>query len=340
MKIISVANQKGGCGKTITAVNLSAALSKKGHKVLLIDFDPQAHATFALGGKSNFTITDILEKIHNKEVPDFNEAITPISDNFYFIGASIGLIALEHHLALSKNKLTFLSSALKGLPSNYDYCILDCPPNLGVLTLNALNASAYCLTPISICDFSLHGLKILKNIFIMLKEFNNRMPTPLYLLNQLDKRSRFSKDFIERAKSTLGDFLLNTSIRTNIHLREAAAAGKDIINHKPASRGAEDFMNLAREVENITTSTSWTTIFLKDKKFQDVHVVGDFTNWEKDDQYKLKKISKDIWSIKIPLGKGKYRYKFVEGKEWFTDPHNSLTENDSFGGRNSLLYVE
>lgn len=340
MNTIAVANQKGGCGKTIVAVNLSAALSRNGYRVLLIDLDPQAHATFSLRKENIYTITDILEKIYNNEAPNITEAITSVSDKFHFIASTIGLAGIEHSMASKQDKFTALSSLLKVINADFDYCVLDCPPNLGSLTLNALNASNYCLIPVSICDFSLRGLSILKNILIMLREFSQQTPVPFYLLNQLDRRSRFSKDFIARAGINLGSFLLKTCIRSNIHLREAAAAGKDIFQHKPDSRGSEDFKDLAEEMIKLTKVSTWTSLFLKGDDFQEVYVVGDFNNWEKDEHYKLQKISNNIWGINLPLAKGKHRYKFMEGQKWFIDPHNKLTENDPFGGKNSLLYVE
>lgn len=339
MKVISVVNQKGGCGKTITAVNLSAALSKGRHKVLLIDLDPQAHATFSLKKENSFTLTDMLEKVCKKETIA-GEITTPISDNFHFIPSSIGLTSLEHKLSSHDNKLDILSIFLKDLKDKFDYCIIDCPPSLGILTLNALVASRYSIIPLSICDFSLKGTEILKNIFSMLKEFKGITPLPFYLLNQFDQRSNFARQFIDRAKNKLGNLLLNTVIRTNIHLREAAGAGKDIFAYNPNCRGAKDFINLGEEVKKVTDKTVWMQLLLKGEKFSHVYVVGDFNQWQREEKYKLKKVARDIWSINLPLEKGKYIYKFVAGDTWFADPHNKLAEDDAFGGKNSVLYVE
>jgi chromosome partitioning protein len=339
MKVMAVANQKGGCGKTVTAVNLSAALSRKGYKVLLIDFDPQAHATFSLKRESSFSITDILENPSSSENVHL-ENFTTISDNFFFIPSSIGLASFEHKNISQNDKLKVLSSFLKKIESNFDYCIIDCPPNLGILTLNALEASQHTLIPLSICDFSLKGIDILKNILLMLKEFKGYSPAPFYLLSQLDLRSRFSKEFINRAKNLLGNFLLDTKIRTNVYLREAIANGSNIFEYKSDSRGAQDFMSLADEISKLMSKTAWTSLFLKATEFEEIHVVGDFNKWQKNDKYKLKKVGSDMWIINLPLEKGKYRYKFLAGGAWISDPHNKLTENDAFGGKNSLLYVE
>lgn len=340
MKIISVVNQKGGCGKTITAVNLSAGLSRKKHNVLLIDLDPQAHATFSLKKQTAFTITDILEKYHRKENISLEKFTVSVSDNFHFISSSIGLAALEHKLNGENDKLNLLSNFLKTIELNFDYCLIDCPPNLGILTLNAIQASQYSLIPIGICDFSLNGLETLKSIFSMVKDFKGSSPTPLYLLSQLDSRSKFSREFLKRVKIRLGESLLTTAIRTNIYLREAAAAGSDIFKYMPASRGAQDFAALTEEIERATGKKKWKHLYLKGNNFEEVYVVGNFNHWEKNEQYKLRKVAKDIWIINLPLEKGEYRYKFLAENKWFCDPHNNMAENDSFGGKNSILRIE
>lgn len=338
MKTVSVVNQKGGCGKTVTAVNLAASLNRMGLRVLLIDLDPQAHATFSLRKEAKNTITDIFEKVIEKQNTASDYA--NVANNFWFIPSSIGLASLEHKLATRDEKLEVLSSFLKQTTNDFDYAIIDCPPNLGLLTLNALNASTYALIPVNICDFSLKGVEILKELFIMLKEFKGVSPTPFYFLTQVDRRSRYALDFIQKVRDKLNNQLLKTVVRLNVHLKEACALGKTIFEHKSDSRGAEDFTALAEELEHITSKCLWAPLFLKGGNFNEAYVVGDFTNWRKEEQYKLNKISDDIWSINIPLQKGRYRYKFLTNDTWIADPYNKLTENDSFGGKNSLLIIE
>ena len=174
----------------------------------------------------------------------------------------------------------------------------------------------------------------------MLKEYTNHAPAPFYLLSQVDNRSRYANEFITRVKNRFGDMLLKTTIRTNVSLREAAFAGKNIFEHNPQARGAEDFLALAAEVTQVTGDQAWSTLFYKGRDLREVYVAGDFNNWQKDESYRLKKVGDDTWAINLPLQKGKYRYKFVANDSWVPDPLNTLTENDPFGGTNSLLEIE
>ncbi|UCG34585.1 MAG: AAA family ATPase [Candidatus Omnitrophota bacterium] len=340
MKVISVVNQKGGCGKTITAVNLAAALSKMNQKVLLIDLDPQAHATFALKKESDFTITDILEKTTQNQQIHQKDIYREVSPSLYFIGSSIGLASLEHTLSTRNDKIDVLKKFLDKAGNNFDYAVLDCPPNLGLLTLNALAASTYALIPINTCYFSLRGTAILKDILGMLKEHKQTAPGAFYLLSQVDLRSSFSRIFVDKIKDELGNLLLNTIIRTNTQLREAASGGQHIFDYKSDSRGACDFMSLAEEVNSLSSETNWTPLFLRKNGLSEVYVVGDFTDWKKNEEFKLKKIGDDLWNINLQLNKGQYRYKFLTGQDWIIDPYNKKTEDDPFGGKNSVLIVK
>ncbi|MCM8823546.1 MAG: AAA family ATPase [Candidatus Omnitrophica bacterium] len=342
MKIVSFVNQKGGCGKTTSAVNLAWQLAERGNKVILIDLDPQAHATMYLGINPNLSSADLFEEFIKNPSVDLNKFIHSRGDNFFVIGSSLGLSSMEQMLSSRSDKLEVLVQILNNISNkifNYDYCIIDCPPNLGILTLNALLASKYAIIPLGICELSLRGVNNLHSILGMLAEFKFKVPSPFYLITQLDMRYKFSEIFLKRVKETFDGRLLSTMIRTNIHLREAADAGKTIFEYRRDSRGAEDYRKLAEEIEKLTKDISWVQFLLKANNLKEVYVVGEFNDWQKSENYKLRKLTPNTWFIDLPLRKGEYRYKFVADDRWFNDPLNTTVEDDAFGGKNSILRV-
>jgi len=340
MTVISLINQKGGCGKTTTAVNLSYALANQNNSVLLIDLDPQAHATFSLGIIPKLTIADLFDNIILSKPFDLRESLITRANNLYVLPSSIGLSGMEHSLGQREDKLDILNNFISKYNSFFDYCIIDCPPNLGILTLNALISSSYIIAPIGICELSLKGIENLNNVLNMLSEHTGKKTDVFYLITQLDGRYTFSKDFYKKVRNMFGNKLFSTAIRTNIHLREAAANGMSIFEYKKYSRGSQDYKQLADEIQNISEKPSAAKFLLKDRKFNDVYLVGEFNNWNPNESYKLKKISDDIWAIKLNLKKGKYRYKFIVDGEWINDPENNSVEDDAFGGKNSIKIIK
>jgi len=339
MIILSLANQKGGCGKTTTAVNLAYALANKGRHVLMVDLDPQAHATFSLGIQPKYTSSDFFDNIINNRPFDYNSYLTNRANNLYVLPSSIGLSAVEQSLIEHENKLDVLSNALGKYEAAFEYCIIDCPPNLGVLTLNALVASSYVIVPIGVCELSLKGVENLNNIIKILYEHKKVTPQIYYLLTQLDRRFKFSQSFYKKIQEYFGNTLLTTVIRTNIHLREAAASGLSIFEYKKDSRGSQDYRQLAQEIEKISHPPRLVKFILKGKEFKEVYLVGEFNDWAPCDTYKLKKIDDDTWAIDLPLKKGKYSYKFIADGRWINDPSNNLQEDDAFGGKNSVVMI-
>lgn len=340
MRVIAILNQKGGCGKTTTAVNLSHALTKNGYKTLLIDADPQAHATFSLGIESSKGICEFIEDYINGEPVSPLDAYAVLRDeNFFIISSSLGLSAIEHKLANREDKLFIMYKLLSQKSFLYDYCIIDCPPNLGILSFNAFFAAHWIIVPLTTCALALKGLTALNQITQIMDKSHPSTPSVYYLLTKLDKRYRYSLEFLEEVNSFLSNKLLKTVIRTNVSLKEAASKGKSILEYKPNSRGAYDYKELAREIMNVTQPIKWVRFIFRDRDFKEVYVVGDFNQWQKDENYKMKKLDSQTWTINIPLGKGTYRYKFFADQIWFNDPHNSLEEDDSFGGKNSVMHI-
>lgn len=339
MKVIAIVNQKGGCGKTTTSVNLSFALSKK-YKTLLIDLDPQSHATLYLGMKNQEkSIVDVFESFFNENNVNLNPFVQKRKENLFVLTSRISLSIWEHKINGLPDKLFFLYKILSLNAHHYDYVIIDCPPNLGLLSLNAIVASSYIIVPILVCPFSLEGLKILNEILELVKEKTTKDIITYYLITQFDRRSKFSLNLLENIRKELKKNLLNTIIRTNISLREASFKGVSIFEHKPFSRGAQDYSLLSEEITRLDQDKSWAYFFFKGKDFKEIYVVGDFNLWQKKEEYKMKRIDKESWFLTIPLKKGKYHYKFLAEDKWLTDPCNPHQEDDNFGGKNSVIFI-
>ncbi len=340
MKVISILNQKGGCSKTTTAVNLSCALAKNNYPTLVIDFDPQAHTTFSLGISSTKGVYEVVENFLAQKNIQWEEYIVKRDENLSVLPASIGLTSMEHKLAEREDKLFILYKILNSFPLPYQYCIVDCPPNLGLLSLNALVGANFLIIPFTVCDLSLQGVIILNQIIDMMRKNFPIHHDIFYLLTQYNRRFHHSKQFLEKVRNILKDKLLKTVIRTNVALKEASSLGKSIFEHKPRSRGACDYQNLAQEIINLTQEVEWANFFFKGSNFREIYVVGDFNKWQKDEKFRMKKIDWETWSISVPLRKGKYHYKFFADQTWLKDPFNVHEEDDSFGGKNSVLVIK
>lgn len=247
-RIIAIANQKGGVGKTTTAVNLGACMATLGKRVLLIDIDPQGNTTSGLGVNKADVRYCIYDIIIN-DVP-IEEAILPTSvDNLAVLPATIQLAGAEIELVPTISREVRLRRALQALRPQYDYIVIDCPPSLGLLTVNALTASDSVLIPIQCEFYALEGLsQLLNTIRLVQKHLNTSLEVEGVLLTMLDARTNLGLQVIEDVKKFFRDKVYRTIIPRNVRLSEAPSHGEPIISYDPKSKGAETYMDLAKEV--------------------------------------------------------------------------------------------
>ena len=247
-KIIAIANQKGGVGKTTTTVNLAAALGVLEKKVLLIDADPQANASSALGinvEEVNLGSYQLLEHAISA-----SEAVTSTSSpNVSIIPAHIDLVAIEIELVDKNNREYMLKESLQEIKNDYDYILIDCAPSLGLITLNALVAADSVIIPIQCEYFALEGLgKLLNTIKSIQNIHNSELDIEGLLLTMYDSRLRLSNQVVEEVKKHFQNMVFKTIIQRNVRLSEAPSYGESIIAYDATSRGAVNYINLANEI--------------------------------------------------------------------------------------------
>lgn len=354
MRIMAIANQKGGCGKTTTAINLSACLAYHKKKVLLIDLDPQGHSTigFHVTNREMNSIYDLLCP-ENGQSPSIEETIVSISDCLDLIPADVILSAAEHKLAGKEGREYRLRSVLSSLSRTYDFIILDCPPNIGLLTFNAFLAATEVIIPIDISFFSLHGLgKLLETLHLINKKCRHTL-TINALVTSYDKRIRLSQEIVEEIKRYFQEHIFQSIIRNNVKLKEAISFGKPITEYHQACSGYHDYMALAGEVlegkylhhqdhsmdkkENSPKRVKEGVLFsFYSLEALSVYLTGDFNNWANHAEPLFNISGNGLWQKIVPIEAGTHQYKFIVDGNWQLDPANPKTISGPLGN-NSLL---
>ena len=377
MKIISIANQKGGCGKTTTAINLASSLSVNGPKTLLIDLDPQAHATLGLNVDDQNSLYNCISKLtpHKLRIKDI---IKNVTKNFDIVPSNVLVGTLEQELADEIGRELKLAEVIGEIKELYEYVLIDCPPSLGFLTVNAIRASDELIIPVEPSRFSMQGVDHLMDIVNLIRDRLNHPVKAKVLITMFDSRLRHSFAMLSKIKEKFSGILFDTIVHVNVKLKEAAVMGEAVIKYDKYCRGSKDYLSLAREmltvdrqmpmrevkikpvleapqeqkavyepsermqelVQKETAAFLGATAFcLKAPQAKSVYVTGSFNDWSLDETCRMTN-NDGVWTLKINLKPGMYKYQFIVDGKWQEDPTNTSMERNSFGDINSLVEVK
>jgi chromosome partitioning protein len=372
MRTIAVVNQKGGCGKTITSINLSAFLAREQRRVLLIDMDPQGHATLGLlaeAAPSPLTMYEVFVGGPGGQPTVLRDVIRTVRDRLDVASADIRLSAIPETLAGLFGRENILANAFAGIKGRYDYVLVDCPPAVGLLTFNALKACSEAIVPMDPSFFSLHGIgKLLETFDVLAKETNHHVVARA-LVTLYSGRSAFVKAVVEDIRRHLDGHHFDTIIRYSVKLAEAASHGVPIADYCRHCAGYEDYQALAAEVlkqeddwsateppavnghaarlssgdESLEPAapalTSEGVIFtIEASEAERVQLAGDFNDWALSGSDM--ELDGGVWKKVVKLAPGRYRYRYVVDGRWQSDPLNADAEPSAFGGDDSILVVD
>ena len=247
MRIIAIANQKGGCGKTTTAINLASALGRNGRRVLLLDLDPQAHASLGLNVESQDSIYNVISRLTPRKLR-LENIIKRVENSFDIVPSNILVGTLEQELADEIGRELKLSEVIATVKENYDYILIDCAPSLGILTVNALRASDELIIPVETSRFSIQGVVHLLDIVNLVRDRLNHTIQCRVLITMFDSRLRHSFAMLETFRQKFSELLFDTIVHTNVKLKESAVLGQTVAVYDKYSRGTKDYFTLSKEI--------------------------------------------------------------------------------------------
>jgi len=335
MKIISIANQKGGCGKTTTAINLASSLGVSNQKTLLIDLDPQAHATLGLNVDDQNSLYNCISKLtpHKLKIKDI---IKKVDKNFDIVPSNVLVGTLEQELADEIGRELKLTEIINEIKDRYDYILIDCPPSLGFLTVNALRASDEVIIPVETSRFSMQGVDHLMDIANLIRERLNHPVLAKVLITMFDSRLRHSFTMLGKMKEKFSGMLFDTIVHVNVKLKEAAVMGEAVIKYDKYCRGSKDYLSLAREiltVDRVNIPAPVREIVRKEIVPQEVTAPADTQSYEPSERMKelvetetAEFLSATAFCLKAPEAKSVY----VTGSfnDWSLDESCRMTNNE------------
>ncbi len=378
MRVITVFNHKGGCGKTTTAINLGSALAQQKRRVLLVDLDPQAHATVGCGVREEeveLSTWDVLRGAADGQRPlALSDIAWEIFDDFFLAPGSVTLAGLEQVLAGTEGRERRLVRALGGIEDRYDVAVIDCGPGIGLLSTNALVAATDVLLPVDLGFFSVYGLGRALETLDMIAGRTGRDPNVHILATMYDTRARSMRRSLSALRDQYGALVRETVIRLNVALREAAAIGSPIAEFRPGSRGHEDYVALARELAAGDLQAAYEEAAQTeaeseareeaalDEKIELVYgaipieggvrfvchapgagmvrIAGDFNQWAADGDADMASTEVEgVWQKDFKLPPGRYAYRLIIDDAWCSDPANPYVESNPYGELNSVVEI-
>jgi chromosome partitioning protein len=371
MRTIAVVNQKGGCGKTITAINISAFLARNERNVLLIDMDPQGHATLGLQTDPVFpggTVSEVLLRESGEDGPGLMDIRRTILPGLDLVPADIVLSGVPDKLSAVPGREYRLANAINEIRGRYHYVVVDCPPGVGLLTFNALLACSETIIPLDPSFFSLHGIgKLMETLDLLMRRVGHEIESRA-LITLFTGRTDFVREVVADIREHMPGRVFDTLVRFSIKLAEAASHGLPVSEYSKRCAGYEDYRMVTQEIlrqeelrpvltgdigtsgesadfkpEPIETSISSAPVLtaegvlftLSAPEARNVQIAGDFNSWTPEGNEM--EFSNGVWRAIVALEPGRYRYRYVVDGNWKADPLNAEVESSPYGDYNSVI---